>query len=242
VNNHANERIEPEAVWNLGGAPKVMELRYEDATHQYFHGDRELASVSFVMEKTGMIPEAYRFLKPEYRLRGTAVHTCAALICEGVYDESSTHPFIVPFGRQFQAFIDDVGFRPKVWECAYAHTTLGFAGRFDLAGLDRHDTPLLVDIKTGTALPPMVGVQLAAYDHLLTEGVRICPASDRLILNWAEKFIRDNPKVRFKKRALLLPGGEVPRGTLKSFDEPRWNTIWRSALTVHNARREAGLL
>jgi hypothetical protein len=219
-----------------------VDLRYEDSTHQYFHGDRELTSVSVVMEKTGMIPEAYRFLKPEYRLRGTAVHTCATLICEGTYDESATHELIVPFGRQFQAFIEDIGFRPMVWECAYGHTALGFAGRFDLAGLDRHDTPLLVDIKTGSSLPPMVGVQLAAYDHLLTEGVRICPDSDRLTLNWAEKFNKENPKARFKKRALMLPGGDVARGTLKSFDEPKWSAIWRGALTVHNARKEAGLL
>jgi hypothetical protein len=222
----------------------VIDLSYRDSDHTYWHGDRELAGVTSILEATGIAPQFYRNLGPEYRQRGTAGHLAVFYVALGEYDEDSTHPAIRPFARQFMAFQEDTGFRPMIMECAYANVNLGIAGRLDMAGLDRHEEPSIVDLKTGS-LPPdiYVATQLAGYDHLLTEGVRIpSPDSDNLTLNWAEKLIRDNPKLRFKRKCLHLPGGDAPRGTLKSFDQPKWASVWRSCITNYNARKEAGLL
>jgi hypothetical protein len=222
----------------------ISDLSFRDSDHTYWAGERELASVTRVLDATGMKPKFYKSLDPSYRQRGTAAHLACFLVGLGEYDEESTHPEIRPFARQFATFMEETGFKPLTMECGFAVPDLGVAGRRDMDGLDKHSEPWALDLKTGSMPPDIyVATQLAGYDHTLIDGVRIYGEDeDPLQLNWLQKFVRDNKKARFRRKCLNLPGGDAARGTLKSFDEPRWATVWRSCLNNFNIRREYGQL
>lgn len=214
-------------------------LTFNPDTHEYFHFERELASVTKILGATGIYNDKWYGKDPIHRARGKAVHLACRLIDADEYDEAGTHELIVPYARQYLNFKERTGFRGMMWEVAFAHTAMGFAGTLDVPGLDRHDEPWLIDIKSGQ-MPDLVGVQLAGYGHLVEEGVWM--EQDITTPNWLGKFRRDNPKERFRKKCLVLPGGDTSEGQLKSFDEQRWVTVWRSCLTNYNIRKEFGKL
>jgi hypothetical protein len=217
-------------------------LSFDPLLHEYHASGRLLPSVTTIMRATGLVNGWSIKEDPQYRMRGQAAHEAARLIDTGEYSEEGTHELIRPYARQYRQFVSDIGFIAHGWEISMAHITLGFAGTFDIVGLDKNGDVLLIDVKTGSSMPQLVGVQLAAYEQLIIEGADIPKSDEPQLRNWASKLIRDHPKTKLRKRCLHLPGGDVSRGVLKSFDEPRWSSIWRGALNVYNARKEAGLL
>jgi hypothetical protein len=217
-------------------------LSFDVEKHKYFYGDRQLASVTKILEAVGLLKSGPWFNDPSHRQRGTAVHLACSLIDAGEYDEAGTHPLILPYARQYAAFRADTGFRGMQWEASFAHLDLGFAGTLDVAGLERDRELWLVDIKTGQMpLAASVAPQLAGYEDLVCNGWTIPrPDSDRN--SWLIEYRRANPKVKIRRKCLCLPGGDAPKGVLRSFDEPRWIAVWRSAVTIYNIRKEHGLL
>jgi hypothetical protein len=141
-------------------------LRFDEAEHRYYLGNRELPSVTGILKAAGLVDD--RFYTEESRLRGTYVHTACCLLDEDDLEIESLDEVLRPYVEAYAAFKSVA--RPT-WQfvehrvCDDVH---GYAGTLDRAGIV-NGKPLLIDIKTGT-VPPWVALQTAAYRRCLPGG------------------------------------------------------------------------
>ena len=212
-------------------------FRFEHASHEYYADDRRLPSVTEIMRAVGFAGE-YRFLDRKYRDRGHAVHLACQLVDLKIYDRSRTHPEIVPYVDQYEGFVKLTGFKGRVWELALADPKAGFAGTLDVIG-EAHGELWLVDIKSGQ-LPKSVGVQVAAYDSLVSGGGHIINMNlDPEKREWFMEARRQ--KTRLKRKSLQLENKPGP-GTIRSWDESKWSAWWNASLTCYHGRASIGML
>jgi len=168
----------------------------------------------------------FRWCSDDDRLRGQAVHHACRLVNRGVYAEQGTHPKLIPYVRAYQKFVKATGYRSLGGEVPMGNTRLGFAGTPDDWGMVGPET-WVIDTKSGS-LPPMVGVQLAAYKALLE-----CP--------------HDGSELRKEQRGIISSCVCVQLGVdeefhVQRFDEREWAVAWQSALNLFNLKSRHGLL
>lgn len=104
--------------------------------------------------------------------RGRDVHSACEYLDQDDLDPASLDEEIAPYVTAYERFLDDA--RPE-WEAIESWVwseRYGYAGTLDrvgvLHGLKR--TPAaVIDIKTVSALSPVTGLQLAAYEHAYRE-------------------------------------------------------------------------
>lgn len=107
---------------------------------------------------------------------GTKVHQVVELEEEGTLDEDELDPILEPSLLQYRRFKAATGFRCTHSEQLVYSTRYGFAGCLDLSGIfpaAPADEIALIDVKTGSSLPPTVGPQTAGYDIAARESLRI---------------------------------------------------------------------
>ncbi len=215
-------------------------ITFDAPTHVYRADGRVLTSVTTILKAVGLY-DTHEFTDPKHRMMGSAVHKICQLIDSGRYDEEATHEEIRPFGRAYQKFVADTGFKGLFWEQGFGDPTLGVGGTFDVIGQVDGEFWML-DFKKGN-VPDLVPVQLAAYESLLATAV---PINAYLIDHAPAKWnIKDwTHRTSHKKKALRLEAG---RYTLLSrtkrdvpYDDPRWKQVWRAAVTMYQVRREYG--
>jgi hypothetical protein len=197
-------------------------LTFDALTHTYAVGSRELPSVTKILRACSLYSSFYA--KEEDRQRGEAVHHACRLICEGRYREEGTHARVIPYARAFQKFVSRSGYRHLGAERPMASLRLNFAGTPDLwgtAGDPSSSHIWLLDLKSGT-LPQSVGIQLAAYKMLMADQ----PVQERVLVT--------------QLRAINLSDDESYG--VSAYDEPRWEAVWRSCLTVYQCRKDFNLL
>ena len=153
----------------------ALALEFDRLSHKYALNGRELISVTQAIREAGLMDDAW--WTEESRLRGEYVHRAILLHHEGDLAEDALDPVLQPYYTAYQKFLSETGFVADAVEERICDPVLGYAGTLDLRGhfpTTRSGVDLL-DVKTG-AVPPTVGIQLAAY-------ARALPAS--IVHRWA---------------------------------------------------------
>lgn len=168
-------------------------LRFEPEGHRYYWNDREIPSVTTVLqelefnsflarikeamrnENAGHVDETTAFGRALEVWRaaaefGTHVHQAIHLYNEGDLHEPSLSPALVPFVNAYKQFLSDTGFVVRGAEVLVYHNIMKYAGQVDFWG-DFRKTSWAVDIKSGV-VPITVGPQTAAYQQGLPEKPR----------------------------------------------------------------------
>lgn len=143
-------------------------LRFDEEQHRYFLGQRELPSVTHVIDH--VLQDLAR-IPPDMLLaareRGTAVHKACELADLGTLDWSTLDVALFPYVEAWERFKVETRFVPiRIEERIYSEV-YGYAGTLDRIGsMDYKET--LIDIKSGEVYPS-AGVQLAAYNKAAFE-------------------------------------------------------------------------
>lgn len=148
-----------------------MELDFEPDSHVYTFGGVVVPSV------TGIISSLYDFRHVDTATLtaaadfGTAVHRACELHDLQNLDTESLSPPLLPYLSAWERFLAETNAAILEVEKRYHHAMMGYAGTLDrLLTINRRI--VLVDIKTVSRLTPAVGVQLAAYQHLLSSNTQ----------------------------------------------------------------------
>jgi hypothetical protein len=128
-------------------------------------GDIELPSVTRVLKDLGL--SYYPNATHEHRQRGSAVHWMCELIDFHEWDPNDTREDLIPYGRAYERFLADTGFKPELSEWPLHCPRYLFAGKLDRWGHTTNER-WLVDIKSGTP-PTSARIQVALYDYLLAQ-------------------------------------------------------------------------
>lgn len=144
-------------------------LHFDDATHRYTLGDRELISVTQVLAEASFIDR--QWFTEQAATRGTAVHSAVQ-----AFHQTGAVPSSEVCGTYFDAylaFLSEGGFVMDGNEERVVDPLRGYAGTLDLRGRFPqfgHGVDV-IDIKTG-AVPEWVGYQTAAYARLVDGGLK----------------------------------------------------------------------
>lgn len=141
-----------------------MIFRYDDESHTYWNVDRQMLSVSEVLEAAGVKDTV---VGTDYHLWvGRASHRAIELYVKGELDESTVDPLVQPRLDAYKVFEKATGFKVKASEVPIYHGALNVAGTPDLVGVFPDGNEGIIDLKSG-AVAPWVRLQLAGYDLIL---------------------------------------------------------------------------
>lgn len=201
-----------------------LPLVFDAEQHRYTVGERELPSVTRILQDTGLADFSKPWFTDEVRERGQFVHAAIALDNEGALDEDALDPVLVPYVDGWRRYLSESGATVEHYEQPVCDRAAGYAGTLDAIVLEPKQVGptrrTLLDIKP--ALYPSVGPQTAAYARCARD-------------------LYDKP-VLFQRVALILPGdGTYKRMPLTDpLDEATFLAAvrvfhWRS-IHVHRAR------
>lgn len=155
---------------NLAAVPKPV-IHLDLDTHRYYVNAREVPGVTSVIADL----TDFRFVSPE-TLRaagefGTAAHKACELYDLDDLDLESLDPSLEPYLRAWIKFKADTGFEATHIEHKVYSTAYSYAGTIDRVGLLRNCGPkrAVVDIKSGSTVGPVTGLQLAGYEQAYRE-------------------------------------------------------------------------
>lgn len=169
------------------------EIHYDDDTHTYTLGGRNLPSVTTVI--TSVI-NPFAFLSAPHHLletgrrRGRIVHRLTERVDAGeIFDPADTHPLWMAFIKAHRRVVEKYGLRPIHFEQIVASIQYGYAGRIDRT----YESTVLrkivqVDIKTGEKNLATDVIQAAAYDWAAKEWLDFAPDT-----HWSEYLRLVNP-------------------------------------------------
>ena len=147
------------------GAP---EFRFDPESHTYWLGGVQIDGVTSMlkgMEDLSSIPPAILARKAEL---GTAVHYATELDDQGQLDEDTVHEEVLGYLNGWRLFKREHEVEFISIEQKLAHRRMRYAGTVDR--VMKVDSERGVwDIKTRLEIPPVVGIQLAAYNELVPE-------------------------------------------------------------------------
>lgn len=148
----------------------VAALRFVPETHSYYLGDRELISVTRVLQEAGLIDP--QWFTEDAAMRGTYVHEAIALHHDDDLAMEALDPVLRPYVEGYLRFLSETFFDAMQIEQRVFSESLGYAGTFDVLGHLPSQPPGydLIDVKSG-GRPATVGLQLAAYVRCLPVGV-----------------------------------------------------------------------
>lgn len=146
-------------------------LLFDETAHRYTVGGRDVPAVSRIiktLEDLSDIPPGVLAAKGAL---GTAVHACCELLDQGDLDDDTVRPEWRPYVDAYRMFLDHYQVEWQDIEQRHVNRVQWYAGTVDRFGRLRRRgteewTTALVDLKTRLTLPPIIGVQLAAYEHL----------------------------------------------------------------------------
>ena len=169
----------------------MPELRFDEAAHAYYLGERRLPSVTQVLaqlEDWSMVdPVALEIA----RVRGQHIHRMVELDVHGNLDEDSLAPEYHGYLRQWRKFLAETRFKPLLAECQVFDERYGYAGTFDLAGT-LGPRFILVDVKSGL-VPRTVPLQTAAYLGAAVQRGKFPASAERAALRLHEDTYRFFP-------------------------------------------------
>jgi hypothetical protein len=140
-----------------------MGLTFNEQAHEYRLDGAVVPSVTQVLCPGGVPPWAQHGAE-----RGTAVHDAAHYLLENDLDESSVDPVVKPYLAAFRQWVEDVSPEILASEVAVFSPRYWYAGRLDLVARV-FGRLLVIDIKTGSAVPPWADAQVEAYRRAYEE-------------------------------------------------------------------------
>jgi hypothetical protein len=144
-----------------------MELEFEPEAHVYKVDGRVLPSVTGIISSL----QDFRYVAPDVLHAaaefGTAVHKLCELHDQDNLDMRSVSPALLPYLDAWKRFLSETGAVVLEVEKQYHHKMMGYAGTLDRVLLIKKKK-VVTDIKSVSRLSPAVGVQLAAYQNLLS--------------------------------------------------------------------------
>lgn len=140
----------------------MTEIRFDEAAHKYYVGDREIPGVSFLMEHMGVKPGLFR-LDPFYAIRGRYIHKACHLDMQGKLDDSTIDPQIMGYVDAWRKFRALTQAKMHSMETLVYSEDWQYCGTYDFLGwINDGATLTLLDIKSGAAARWQLA-QLAAY-------------------------------------------------------------------------------
>lgn len=189
-----------------------LTIEFDADSHTYWVNGAVWPSVTQILaplQDFSMVDPAVLERAAEF---GSHVHEACHLDNMGALDYDALDPALRPYVDAWRKFIADSGAVVISSECRIAHPKLRYAGTLDTAAVIRKKTTL-IDIKSGTTVPRIVGPQTAAYAAAY-DGPRI---KDRLCVH--------------------LDGGDYKVIPLR---DGRDLSIFQSALNLHHWRSSNG--
>lgn len=166
-----------------------MSLRFDAATHTYWHGDRRVPSVTQILGAMTDLDDIRR-LRPgviEHAAdRGDATHFGCELYDKGTLDWGTVGDEIRPYMEAWCDFRTSTGFEPDRIEARVFHPHLFYAGTLDRSGV-LYGEHSIVDIKCVAAMYATTGPQTAAYAEALRHSE---PDSPKITARYAVQLLR----------------------------------------------------
>ena len=134
-----------------------MRVSFDEATHTYWHGDKEVPGVTSILKAIGLSKD-YSNVDTFYRDRGVAVALAIELFLKGTLDEKTIDPVILPYWEGFKRYWDKHAEKPVFIEEHLGHERLWFAGKADLVTEQR-----IVDWKVSKSYDKVSGLQGEGY-------------------------------------------------------------------------------
>ena len=135
-------------------------ITLDPETHIYRVNGSVRPGVTDILKSVGLIPD-YRG-DGSAAHRGRAVHLATQLLDAGTLDWSSVDDALIPFLNAYENCLKEWGLVPEVREQVVYHPFCLYCGTLDGVYRARYGR-VLVDIKTGEAIPPHAKYQTAAY-------------------------------------------------------------------------------
>jgi len=193
-----------------------------DENHIYRYDGTIVPGVSEILQSAGLVDfstvPAERLEKS--RKFGNAVHLTCEFSDRETLDDDSLDPALTPYLTGWEIFRQEYNLSFTAIETQLYSSLYRFAGTIDRIGHWRIDDSLLIiDIKSG-ADNPAIKIQLAAYELLVKEALKI--------------------KGKVKRLAVYLNG----KGTysIKEYKDKNDMNIFIGALSVYNWRKKYNLL
>src|SRR3990167_10701733 len=201
---------------------KMEGLKLDIEKHLYTFNGVAVPCVSEILQAAGLVDMSN---VPAERLAaaqrfGTAAHLALELSDKETLDESSLDPALTPYLTGWKIFRQEYNLSFTAIETQLYSSLYRFAGTIDRIGHWRIDDSLLIiDIKSGVD-NPAIKIQLAAYELLVKEALKI--------------------KGKVKRLAVYLNG----KGTysIKEYKDKNDMNIFIGALSVYNWRKKYNLL
>jgi hypothetical protein len=137
----------------------MVDLIFNQETHQYFKGGVELPSVTRILSDMGFVNKTG--YTPETAKRGSYVHKATELDDHGELDEASIDDIILPYLTAWRAFKRESGVIIREIEKPVCNDIYRYAGTLDRI-CELNGKEAIIDIKSGN-IDKWVGLQLAAY-------------------------------------------------------------------------------
>ena len=142
----------------------MSQLTFDAASHTYKLAGKPIPGVTTILQPLSN----FDFVKPEVLAAaqqfGTAVHLACELWDRGTLDEAALDPALAPYLAGWKAFSAEHAVSWTRIEARVVNELHWYAGTLDREG-KVDGKPAVVDIKSGAALYPATGPQLAAYKN-----------------------------------------------------------------------------
>jgi hypothetical protein len=231
----------------------MAKVHFDPVSHAYSVDGRRVPSVTGILREM-RIYDSYEFTAAYHRLRGHAVHHGCALIDQGQEPTISVpadapeeirkaaHDIEHGYWPAFKSWRARTGFQGRCYECSLVDPVLKFGGTFDVWGM-AGDEVWLVDLKSGEVLPKMVPCQLSLYELLARNGQSVDPNHPGW--GWVQEVIKAGVPIKRKAVRLQRDGTDTMYSATakgRSYDDPYWTVLSRSAVNVFNGLSDNGLL
>lgn len=146
------------------------DLVFDPVAHTYHYKGVKSPGVTTVLEPWNGL----QFVDPEILAAaaefGTHVHDACDMHNRGELDEATLmdeSPLVWEYLQGWKLFLRQTGVTVVESECRVVNAKLGYAGTLDtiVVGLGKERGKVIIDIKTGTAVPKTVGPQVEAYNQ-----------------------------------------------------------------------------
>lgn len=141
------------------------EFRFDPSIHKYYLNDREIPSVTQVLEPLQELEGIPYTVLEVARTFGQHVHSACALMVKNELDWATLDTKLVPYVSAARDFIKDSGLVILRSEYSMCDSQLAIAGTLDIAGIIAKHFWIL-DWKSTSVMSRTVGLQLSGYELL----------------------------------------------------------------------------
>jgi hypothetical protein len=142
-----------------------VKLEFRPDDHTYYIEERQVPSVSSVLEPLNQLDGIPPSTLERARLLGQHAHKAIALMLYKALEWRKLDPVLVPYCMAAQKFVKEADVRVLSIEHRMGDPGLKFAGTLDLLGIMGKYT-CVYDWKCVDTMPRTAGPQTAAYDYL----------------------------------------------------------------------------